>query len=350
MTKWTLIFLLSFQFFLKAQDTDNYWKIDTLNDFNQPHYPFVNSLTMWILKQNFTLDLYQMNIEREIPIANDVDYSQSRMIADVFLPLFKYKSLSSTIGVTYNKSYILADIDNLKKSLHENCYIWLPIQYQFKKMKIVTIYENFLYGDNNSLYSQISNMQRVFLTVVYPFNTKWHLMLMGFYMYKKLEKEHEHTSLPSFQLRYQPNKKLQMVAGAPILFAVDWQFLPGLDFSFSQFLMDETDAFIRFNISKNIGLSFHYLSTNYSNSDIFFKQETIMLNNAHVAYNNLTQYQDAISLKLGVKTFKDIGLIFSGGYNLGKEISLYNERILKGKTNGANEFFFGLSLQYMAFK
>lgn len=56
-------FLLWCSLFLtKAQDPSDNWKVDTANHFNQPHYPFSNSLTMWILKQKFSLDIYQMEV------------------------------------------------------------------------------------------------------------------------------------------------------------------------------------------------------------------------------------------------------------------------------------------------
>lgn len=92
---------------------------------------------------------------------------------------------------------------------------------------------------------------------------------------------------------------------------MDWQISPKFNFSFSQIMLDETETFIRYNFLNNIDLSLHYLSTNHSNSEIFFKRESILLNNKTVSYNNITQKQKGISLRLGVKVFKDIGVIIS---------------------------------------
>lgn len=335
---------------INAQDTLDYWRVDTSNHFNQPHYPFSNSLTMWILKQRFSLDIYQMELGREMPIGRNFDYNQTRMTAESYLPIFKYKIISSTIGVSYSKSYILSDNDSVKKSLHENCYIWLPLQYQFKRLKIILLYENFYLGDNSSLYSHTSNMQRGFINAIYPFNSKWHLMLIGSYTHKKLENEIENFFIPAFQLRYQPNNKIQLIGGAPILFALDWQISNRIDISFSQFMVEETDVFLRYNISKRIGLSLHYLLSNHSNSEIFFNKESISFDNKLVTYNNLAQNQNLVSIKLGIKTFNDIGLIITGGYNFGGKINLYEERTLMGEINGSDEFYLGLSLQYLKFK
>lgn len=141
-----------------------------------------------------------------------------------------------------------------------------------------------------------------------------------------------------------------MIAGAPILFALDWQMGDKVDFSFSQFMFDETDVFLRYHISQKLAFSLHYLRSNYSNSEIFFKKESVFLDDQHVEFNNLTQYQTSVSLKLGIKTFDDIGFIITGGYNMGGRISLYDERSLAGETSGSDEFYVGLSLQYLKFR
>ena len=346
-TLFFLIVLISFQFLLKAQDTINYWAIDTSSNYNQPHSPFENTLTMWMLRQNFTLNAFQANIGNTYPISEKTEKGISRTYFDIFLPVINKNSFSAMLGTSYSKSPILAENDSLNKTLVDACRLWIPIQYTNNRWKVTLLYEYFQRGDNNSLYTKTGNTHRAFLLASYNFNLKWQLSLMAVYAETQMEDEKRKMTTPALQLRYKPKPNFVMTFGAPVIFACEWTVFDKIDIAFSQLMLDDTDAFIRYNITKKIGISLNYKSTNYASSDIYFKSETISMSGQNLNFNNLTQQQNSLSLKLGIKTLNNIGLILSGGYNIGQTISLYNNNDLVDKTNGRNEFYVGLNVQYL---
>ena len=342
-----LILLIGFQFSLKAQDTINYWTIDTSSNFNQPHSPFDNTLTMWMLRQNFTLNAYQANIGNTYPVSERTEKDVSRTYFDIFLPVVNRNSFSAMLGTSYSKFPILAENDSLNKTLIDACRLWIPIQYTHNRYKITLLYEYFQRGDNNSIYTKTGNTHRAFLLASYNFNLKWQLSLMAVYAETQMEIEKRKMIVPAFQLRYKPTSDFVMTIGAPVIFACEWTVFEKVDIAFSQLMLDDTDAFIRYNFNKKIGVSLNYKSTNYASSDIYFKSETISMSGQNLTFNNLTQPQSSLSLKLGIKTFNNIGIILSGGYNIGQTINLYNNNDLVDKSNGRNEFYVGLNVQYL---
>jgi hypothetical protein len=168
---------------------------------------------------------------------------------------------------------------------------------------------------------------------------------MAAHVETQMEDEKRRMTVPAFQLRFKPNLDFVMTTGAPVIFACEWTVFDKIDIAFSQLLLDDTDAFIRYNFNKKIGVSVNYKSTNYASKDIYFKSETISMSEKNLTYNNLTQPQSSLSLKLGIKTFNYIGLILSGGYNIGQTISLYNNNDLIDESDGRNEFYLGLNVQ-----
>ncbi|MFW5879860.1 MAG: hypothetical protein ACOCUV_03460 [bacterium] len=341
------ILLINFHFSLKAEDTINYWIIDTSSNFNQSHSPFENTLTMWMLRQNFTLNAYQANIGNTYPISGMNEKAVSRAYFDMFLPVVNKNSFSAMLGTSYSKFPILAENDSLNKTLVDVCRLWLPIQYTHNRWKITLLYEYFQRGDYNSLYTQTGNTHRAFLLASYNFNLKWQLSTMLVYAVTQMEAEKRIMAVPAFQLRYKPNSDFTMTFGAPVIFACEWTVLDKIDIAFSQLMLDDTDSYIRYNFNKKIGVSLNYKSTNYASSDIFFKNETISLDGQNLTYNNLKQQQTSLSLKLGIKTFNHIGVILSGGYNIGQTIWLHNNNDLADKSNGRNEFYIGINVQYL---
>ena len=342
-----ITFLLCFQNLLKAQDTINYWNVDTSNNFNQPHSPFENTLTMWMLRQNFTLKAYQANIGNTYPNSEKTKEAISRTYFDIYLPVINQNSFSAMLATSYSKFPILAENDGLNKTLVDACRLWIPLQYTHNRWKVTLLYEYFQRGDSNSLYTNTGDAHRTFLLASYNFNLKWQLSIMAVYAETQMEGEKRKMIVPALQLRYNPNPNFVMTFGAPVIFACEWTVFDKIDIAFSQLMLDDTDAFIRYNINKKIGISLNYKSTKYSSSDIYFKSETISMSGQNVTFNNLTQPQTSLSLKLGIKTSNNIGLILSGGYNIGHTISLYNNNDLIDKTNGRNEYYIGLNVQYL---
>ena len=63
----------------------------------------------------------------------------------------------------------------------------------------------------------------------------------------------------------------------------------------------------------------------------------------------MTQAQSSLSLKLGIKTLDNIGIILNGGYKIGESINLYNNDELITDAIGKDEFFVGFNIQYLKY-
>ena len=347
-----LIFIISiilFSIIIKAQDINKYWSIDTINSFNQPHNPFTDALPMWLLRQNFTLSVYQTEAGSELHFPKENDEHQLQTYFVNYLPVYNKNYISALIGTSYSKYAILAENDSLNKNLQDLCLLWLPVQYTKNKFKLTFLFEHFIKGDKNTLNTKIGNTQRVFLISSYNFNLNWQLSIMAAYLKTQMESKPVKMFSPAFQLRYKPSEKIILTAGAPVLFAFEWSPIPKFDIAFSQILLEYTEGFIRYNIHKNIGISVNYKSTGYSSSETYFKNESITLNNQMLVYNNLTQIQKSISLKIGIKTLDNIGIILSGGYKIGEDIDLYDNENKVGSSYGINTYFAGINIQYLKY-
>lgn len=344
-----LLILICFQFSIYAQEVKSYWEIDTTSNFNQANNPFTDALSMWILRQNYNLNVYQLNVGYDFSINEKNSIESPNIHYELYLPILHDNSFSVMLGTSYIKTNILSDEDNLNKSLQDIGMIWLPIQYTRNKWKFTFLYEYFLRGDNNSLYTSTGNTQRVFFLAGYNFNYKWQLTMMMVYMETEMENDNRSMSIPAFQLRYEPSKNLRMTIGAPVLFAFEWSLGNKVDIAFSQIMFDDTKGFIRYNISKKVSLSLHYNSTKNLSSDIYFKNETVSLLGQDYNFNNITQQQNAISVKVGIRTFNNLGVVFTGGYRIGEELSLYSNSDLIIKSEGNTDFFVGFNIQYLKY-
>ncbi|MFC2137775.1 hypothetical protein ACFLTE_06335, partial [Bacteroidota bacterium] len=322
-----LILIISFLLFLanvKSQNNNEYWSIDTLSSFNQPQNPFTDPLSMWMLRQNFTLNAFQADLGSEFYLSGNNDDYNFQTYFVTYLPAYNSNSFSSMIGTSYSKNSIMAENDSLNKNLQDICLIWLPIQYTNNKLKLTFLYEHMLKGDANSLYKKVGNTKRIFIISSYNFNIRWQLSIMTAYLGTQMESGLNKMFVPAFQLRYRPNRKLVMTTGAPVLFAFEWSPIEKIDLVFSQILLDYTEGMIRYNVNNNIGISVNYKSTGYSSSDTYFKNESITLNNQLMVFNKISQIQKSVSLKLGIKTLDNIGIIISGGYKIGQSVDLYD--------------------------
>ena len=344
-----IITLLSILANAKSQERSKYWSIDTLSSFNQPHNPFSDPLSMWLLRQNLTLNAFQADVGTELYISENNDNYNFQTYFVNYLPVYNRNSFSAMIGTSYLKMSILSKNDSLNKNLQDMCLLWLPIQYTRNKLKFTFLYEHMLKGDAKSLYTKTGNTKRAFIISSYNFNLKWQLSVMAAYLETQMENKPSKLFVPAFQLRYNPSEKLVMITGAPVLFAFEWSPIQKIDLAFSQILLEHTEGYIRYSISENIGISAHYKSTGYSSADTYFKSESILLDNQQIVYNNLTQIQKSIALKLGVKTLNNIGIILTGGYKIGQNVDLYNNENKVGNANGIDKYYIGLNIQHLKY-
>lgn len=339
--------LLIFCILINAQNKTDYWAVDTSSNFTSAHNPYTDAISMWILRQNFTLDAYQAFIGTEFDLSNP-DFTNTNNTVEVYLPLFNKNEFSAMLGTGYTRNFFISSYDSLNKPIMGFSQLWLPIQYNTHKWKFTILYERLLAGKPNSLFDEVGNTQRIFLMTSHSFNLKWCLTIFGAYYEDNMEEEKNETLVPAFQLRYKPNKNITMATGAPLLFGIEWTVNPKFDIYFSQIMLDETNGFISYNLTKKIGLTLQYTSVQ-KGSDTYFYTESVSISGKNHQYNHLVQKQSNIALKLGLKTFDNVGIILSGGYKLGDKLNLYRNENHITKIDGKNNFFVGFNIQYFKY-
>ena len=332
-----------------ASDTLRYWKVDTDNSFNAPHVPYADALSMWMLKQNFTLNAYQGLLKNQFALNSFGDPATARLHLEAYLPIFNTGSFSGLLGSSYNKSYILAENDSLSIQLQDVCQFWFALQYRYKNWRFTSVYEQFLRGDKHSLYSETGNTIRYFATACYAFSRRWQLMVFGAYIGTRMEDERQEMLIPAFELRFEPSRDLKMVAGAPLVFGLEWCINRKFDIFLSQVMLDDTQFHVLYHLNSHLNLSLHYDILSHSTSDTYFQGRQVLLEDAVYDFNKLKQQQHTVSVKLGILSFDDIGLILTGGYNIRSKVELHHNSDKLCRAEGKDEFFVGFSLQYLSY-
>lgn len=332
---------------LVTSQEQNYWKTDSTSSFINPHSPYTDAISLWVMRQNLTSNAYQALINSEMNFDNP-GLENTDNTVELFLPLFKKGKLSAMLGTGFSRHHFMSDYDSLNEPIMRFEQFWLPIQYNTKRWKYMIMYERFLAGKPENLFDALGNTERVFTTVSHAINHKWTATLFGVYIGITDEEEKNKTFNPAFQLRYKPNNKLIIAGGAPLLLGVEWSVSDRLDFYFSQIMLDETSSFLCFNFTQKLGLSLAYTNINQG-TDKYFNSKSITLNQNMYSFNNINQRQSNIALKLGLKVFDDIGLVFYGGYKMGDKLHLYKNHNEVTTVDGNSTFFAGFNVQYFKY-
>lgn len=341
------IYICAFIVSAESQNESAYWDIDTNSNFNKPHCPFTDALSMWVLQQNLSIDGHSTLIGSDISLA-DQGLSVVENNIEVFMPVFKIKGLYSMFGTAYSRKSIYSNNRQLNKPLTSFTRFWFPIQYCANKWRFMLLYENFLRGDEESLFNETGNTQRLFVMISYAFGHKWQLTVFIVSIEDHMENEINKKTIPAIQVRFNPSKNILIAAGAPLLFGFEWSLHPKIDLYFSQVLSDKTHFFIKYDFTESTGLSFHY-SYLLQGSQHYFDSEPIHLPSQLVNFNSITQRQNVFALKFGINPVKNIGILLSCKYTIGAVIKLYNNNDYLTHTDGGSRFSIGLNLQYTRF-
>ncbi len=341
------LFLFCVINFALAQNETDYWAVDTESNFVSAHSPYTDAISMWILRQNLTINAYQAFIGSEL-MFNNADLEKTNNTVELYLPIFNKGGLTAMFGTGFSRNFFMSQDDKLNEPVMGFSQFWIPIQYNTDQWKFTFLYERLLAGKSQSLFNEIGNAQRVFLMASHAFNRKWCLTVFGAYFEDNMESDKNSVLTPAFQLRYSPSRNVVMSAGAPLLFGIEWSVSPKWDIYFSQVMLDETNAFVTYNFTPKVGLSLHYAGIQ-TGASTYFPSEMISASGENYRYNNAVQLQSNIALQLGLKVFDHVGLVFSGGYKIGSELDLYNNTDKLTTIDGKSDYFVGFNIQYLKY-
>ncbi|MBN2213090.1 MAG: hypothetical protein JW723_02505, partial [Bacteroidales bacterium] len=292
---------------------------------------------------------YQTSVKLELPLSANSDYYQSNLFLEAYLPVVTSKAFSVLWGTSYSKNTILAEKKELNEPLMQVCLTWFSLQYELRRWKFFLVNEVYQRGNNYSLLLSTGNEFRSFAFAAYALGEKWQIIPMAGYFRTNKENEIRNSVFPAIQCRYEPSDRFRVLFGLPVICAFEWNMLPGTDVSFEQIMDNHTAAFIRYRISGKIGISVHYRNTDYSSSDTYFAARDAILDGEQYTYNNMTQQQQSVSLEIGFRTFRNIGVFLTAGYHAGNKIRLYNNNDHVKDESGGKGFFTGIHLQHLKY-
>ena len=332
-------------FYTYSQNKADYWKIDSLDRFNEATMPISDGLTMWITRQKLTINGIWVYMNTEVP-TNTKNY---RMHLETFLPVYQSKHFSAGVGIKHNKSYSLANQNSDFNKTFIHNWFFGAVQYNKNAWRISLSAEYYFNGDKNSFYTQQGNRFMPLLLVGYAFNNRWQLIGFGGYNLIYNETDKIQTPIMGGQLRYQPNSNFKVIVGAPVIFATEFTIAKKIDFFYRFFMTKESQAYIRYTINERFSLSINYNNNYFRTNEAYFIKETIMNDNEQFTYNLSKQLQHPIRLEFAIKTNNNFAFILTGGYNIGGDIILQNDKIEVSEIKGGREYFMGLQLNYLIF-
>jgi hypothetical protein len=336
-----------------GQDSLKYWKLNTENDhFWELNCPTPSSLmdgyTLWLLRQKMTLDIYQTILSSEINLdkgkINKIQFTNN-------LPFIAKGNFHSTIGTQYDKSDIQSDNDSLNKSLQE-VWLWLAMQYKYKKWNFTLTSETCIRGDESTLYDKTGNESFALLYIGYEINPSWDLILLSGYTKQQLFGKVTEKPLYGFQARYQPSSKLKLMFGAPTIFATEWTALNKTDIGMDFMYTTESFFYIRQRMTNNVSISVQYNSSLNNSTATYFNNSIYKPgNNSTIIFNKVSNLQPKLFTELNFKLLQDIGFCIGAGYIFSSKMSLFNnnEKVYDGLKSKDN-FFVYFSMQFLRFK
>jgi hypothetical protein len=333
-----------------AQQEENFWTVDTNDPFNDINAPFMDGLSMWIVRQKLTLRGYQAFIGADAPTKDGAASPQGNTRIDLYLPLASNRTFSSMIGVQHYTSRILTDVQGMDIGLIHD-WFWLVGSYEINNWKFLLSAEYFRNTNKNSLFSKKGDALMPLFTTGYAFSNSWQLMsLAGFRKTSMVDKE-KTTPVFGMQARYQPTHAFKIILGAPVLLGSEWAVNQKLYLGCKALFTGafSAEAFVRYSLNEHCSAGFHYAASNNELADSYFGNEIYHNGTEQIVYNNLTQICQTLSLDFGTKVSKEIALVLSGGYRSAGKAGLYYNEDRKFDIAGKDEYFVGIAVQYLSY-
>ena len=304
-----------------GQDTIRYWNLERENDpFWQPNCPITDGFTLWLLRQKLNVSAYQTIMQSEFDVNNKNLY---KIIFTNYIPLISKNQFSAMLGTRYSKLDVLSENNKINKTI-QHIWLWTALQYRKNKWNFSFTAESYYKGDEYGLFDKTGNKFFTVSYIGYELNPKWQFILMGGYDIQQMEYKTKEKPLVAFETRFQPSKKFKMLFGVPTIFACEWSVFNKTDIGFNYFLSNGLSTFVQYRLAEKTNLTLQYYSDSYKSSDTYFITNQFFYDSNSISYNNITFSKSQLLSEIGFLTSKDLGINLGFGYNLKKQMSLYN--------------------------
>lgn len=254
------------------------------------------------------------------------------------------------VGVQHYTSRILTNVQDMDIGLIHDWY-WVVCSYRIQNWKFLLSTEYFRNTNRNSLYSKNGDALMPLFTAGYAFSSSWQLMsLLGFRRTSMIEKE-KTTPVLGLQARYQPAHAFKIVFGAPVLLGSEWAVNQKIHLGCKALFTGafSAEAFATYDLNEHWYAGLHYNASDNKSGSSFFGDEIYLNGSEQIAFNNLTQNCQTLSLDFGIKMSEEIALVLSGGYRSGGKVKLYYNDGQKFDIAGKDEYFVGIAIQYLSY-
>lgn len=348
MTLIKFVLLILIQSFLLAQENrNNFFIADSNNLFNEPQAPNSSGFAMWMMRQNFVVNAYQGIINYQTGSNSENEPQNYSYIT--YLPIIQKGNFGTMMGFTYSRYGILTDDKNIDKN-YQSLWIWNGSRYDINKnFSLITSMEYYKRGNSTTFNNQTGNQFIGLFGGIIALNDKFVFFPYLGYTYLGKETDSKNNIMPGIEIKWIPVKSLELLTGIPILFACEWQCSEKFNIAAYFYYDKKTNAFVRYRINDEISLSLVYWNDHKNLNNTFINGSFYRKDNKIYNFNNILQYQQSLSLELGIKTMNDIAIQFSGGYKKGGDIKLkYNENELTS-FEGKGFFYAGMNIVFLRF-
>jgi hypothetical protein len=328
----------------------NYWALNLSDPFLDPTCPLMDPLTLYVLRQKLTLRGYQTILEAQV--GNDTlntDRLRKARI-ETYIPVIDTDSFQYMLGTKYKQVDIVAQDQEIFGKTVQVLWLFNAAKYVInERSNVVLIFENYERGIEKSFGQDPGNQSWGYGLYNYAFSRQWQLILIAGYEVDMMAGENKPTPQFAPELRWEPNEQFKLVVGAPVICAFEWSMTPELGIAARYDLDQDIGAFLRYKINEKFSLSLIYDRADNETQKTYFDRQDYLVPESRevIPYTNLTQMIDQISLDLGIRTSKEVGLNIAFGYAFGENITLRNNLDKTGSTPGRNELFLHLQLQFL---
>lgn len=329
-----------------SQETNNQiisLGINKLNPLPQPNSPIIDGYYYWFLRANRANDISQTIIQYlhnfDTNYQNKNEYLRFEVTESV-IEKGKFKALFS---LRYKNTPISSKNKLLDESLK---HLWLFTVWEYgfsSKWNLMLSSEFYQRGNKNTFEKNVGNQLSFISYLTYNVNSNWQLILLNVYENTYKENETKKRYIPLLQARWQPNKNFKMLFGLPGIMGIEWLIDSKVDIIANTFINTDTDIALSYKLNNKLNLSLQYhRSDNESGNYYFAKRKLSLPNDKVVFYDRITQFENKISLNLGINTLEHSALIISIGYlQNNNELFLNDNSALK--LNVYNQFFIGMN-------
>jgi hypothetical protein len=289
---------------------------------------------MWLMRQNMMVSGFATVLEYNNIYSNKLKTYSPEYRIETYMPIVQASRINMVIGTRYWKMSMIPEEKDMQKTVQ---FVWLYTILQYKaseKLNLVWSVEGYQKGNEATFHEVEGN--RVFTALYggYAFNKQWQLIGFGVYeqlwKYDKLEK----TPLGGLQLKWMPTKNIKLMTGMPVVFAGE-SSINKLDLSASFWYNMKGNAFVRYRFTDKTGLSLIFKNSDLYSTDMFFAPQTKSFNNKDYTYNNITQFQQRLTLEFGLKCTKNTSVQFNFGRILSSDTEYnFDDDNIRNSQNG----------------